>query len=169
VNLKQLPSKLLLQYTWHTCQQCPHWCGAFLLLLRLPDHADLLISDVLYMKGWAPAPASLFKGHTTYTSASFACQTIRLQAHNVSELWTIHAAVPNRLDCDPACACAHCFTSCIVGRMGCVPGATVLQTKRVHFRKFWFQLLNPLFHTQIIIKASNSFGKVFSKFVFLHI
>ena len=37
---------------------------------------------------------------------------------------------------------------------------TVLQTKRsrVHFRKFRFQLLNPLFHTQIIIKASkNSF------------
>jgi len=36
---------------------------------------------------------------------------------------------------------------------------TVLQTKRVHFQKFWFQLLYPLFHTQIIIKTSkNSFG-----------
>ena len=31
---------------------------------------------------------------------------------------------------------------------------TVLQTKRVHFRNFWFQLLNPLFRTQIIIEAS---------------
>ena len=47
---------------------------------------------------------------------------------------------------------------------------TVLQTKRVHFLKFWFQLLNPFFHTQIIIKASkNSFGEVFSKFVFPYI
>ena len=35
---------------------------------------------------------------------------------------------------------------------------TVLQTKRIHFWKFWFQLLNPLFHTQIIKASKNPFG-----------
>jgi len=43
--------------------------------------------------------------------------------------------------------CTSTLITCAI-----IMSRTVLQAKRVHFRKFWFQLLNPLFHTQIIIK-----------------
>ena len=49
-------------------------------------------------------------------------------------------------------------------------GCTVLPAKRVHFWKFWFSKLQPVFHTQITIKPpENPFGLDFQKKKFSHI